>query len=132
MQLSRQPSQRRRVHSTVPSSTRWWPSSPFGDPALRDMHVLRPTARVNLTYELIVRLAARFTADVDAEWTKEEYEDFKLLGKNDITLVEDGNGIVVQLVTLLTMAKEGITTIKTATNVAENANEKWCIISTKC
>ena len=63
---------------------------PFGDPVLRDLGVLDPTTRVNLTYEPIVRLAARFTPDVDAEQLKEEYEDFQLLGENAITLVEDG------------------------------------------
>ena len=40
---------------------------PFGDPVLRDLGVQDPTTRANLTYEPIVRLAARFTPDVDAE-----------------------------------------------------------------
>ena len=63
---------------------------PFGDPVLRDLGVLDPVARVNLTYEPIVRLAARFSPDVDAEQLKEEYEDFQLLGEDAFTLVEDG------------------------------------------
>ena len=37
-----------------------------------------------------MRLAVRFTPDVDAEQLKEEYDDFQLLGENAITLVEDG------------------------------------------
>ena len=57
---------------------------------LRALGVLDPTGRINLTYEPIVRLATRFTPDVDAEQLKEEYEDFQLLGENAITLVEDG------------------------------------------
>ncbi|KAI0228145.1 Serine/threonine-protein phosphatase 2B catalytic subunit 2 [Lamellibrachia satsuma] len=40
---------------------------PFVDPVSRDLGVLDPAARVNLTYEPIVRLAARFAPDVDAE-----------------------------------------------------------------
>ena len=49
--------------------------------------MLDPTAWLNLTYEPIVRLAARFTPDFDSEQLK---EDFQLLGENAITLVEDG------------------------------------------
>ena len=63
---------------------------PFGDPVLRDLGVIDPAARVNLNYEPIVRLAARFSPDVDAEQLKEEYEDFQLLREDAITLVEDG------------------------------------------
>ena len=63
---------------------------PFGDPVLRDLGVLDPAARVNLTYEPIVRLAVRFSPDVDAEQLKKEFEDFQLLGEDAITLVEDG------------------------------------------
>ena len=57
---------------------------------LRALGVLDPTGRINLTYEPFVRLATRFTPDVDAEQLKEQYEDFQLLGENAITLVEDG------------------------------------------
>ena len=37
-----------------------------------------------------MRLAARFTPDVDAEQLKVEYEDYQLLGENAITLLKDG------------------------------------------
>ena len=53
---------------------------PFDDPVLRDLGVLDPAARENLTYEPIVRLAAHFAPDVDPEQLKDEYEEFQLLG----------------------------------------------------
>ena len=58
------------------------------NPVLRDLGVLDPAARVNLTYELIVRLAAHFAPDVDAEQLKDEYEGFQLL--NDGVMVKRG------------------------------------------
>ena len=64
---------------------------PFDDPVLRDLGVLDPAARENLTYEPIVRLAARFAPDVDPEQLKDEYEAFQLLGKDAIRLMEDGS-----------------------------------------
>ena len=59
---------------------------PFDDPVLRDLGVLDPAARENLTYEPIVRLAARFAPDVDLEQLKDEYEDFQLLCKDAVAL----------------------------------------------
>ena len=44
-------------------------------------------------YEPFVRLAARFSLEVDTEQLKEEYEDFELLGENAITLVENGESL---------------------------------------
>ena len=64
---------------------------PFDDPVLRDLGVLDPAARENLTYEPIVRLAVRFAPDDDPEELKDEYEDFQLLGKDSIRLMEDGS-----------------------------------------
>ena len=64
---------------------------PFDDPVWRDLGVLNAAARENLTYAPIVRLAARFAPDVNPEHLKDEYEDFQLLGKDAIVLMEDGS-----------------------------------------
>ena len=74
---------------------------PFDDPVLRDLCVLDHAPRVNLTYEPIVRMGARFAPNLDAEQLKNEYEqrvgshctlwyDFQLLGDGNIVLEEDG------------------------------------------
>ena len=85
---------------------------PFDNPVLRDLCVLDPAARENLTYVPIVRLAARFAPDVEPEQLKDEYEDFQLLGKDAIRLMADGSARPIDQIW------SDVFTIKTPTQAA--------------
>lgn len=60
---------------------------PFEDKTLIDLQVLLPSARENLTYEPIVRLAAKFAPQADQESLKDEWEDFVMMEDRQLPLL---------------------------------------------
>lgn len=61
---------------------------PFSSEILGQLQVLDISKREEHDYTAIVSLASKFTPDVDQEELKEEWEDFQLMGEDEVALLD--------------------------------------------
>ncbi|XP_070213054.1 uncharacterized protein [Littorina saxatilis] len=61
---------------------------PFGDEVLSDLVILDFSKRGDYMYNHVVRLASKFAPSVNVESLKDEWDDFQLLGDNEVNLLD--------------------------------------------